>query len=69
MDKQPKIDWKKYRGRVLGLVIAFLFALLWVTIGFGETLLVMVIVGVGYLIGAYFDGRLDVNAWLKYFFK
>lgn len=69
MDKQPNIDWKKYRGRVLGLLIGFVFSLLWVTIGFAETVLVLLIVGVGYLVGAYYDGNFDLNAWLAYFFK
>lgn len=69
MENKPTIDFKQYRGRLLGLVTAFIFALLWVTIGFPKTLLVFVIVGIGYFVGSYFDGQLDVNAWLRYFFK
>lgn len=69
MENKPEINWKKYRGRLIGIISAFLFSLLWVTIGFPKTVLVFVIVGIGYLVGSFYDGELDVNAWLRYFFR
>lgn len=61
--------WYKYRGRVIGLLVAFIFALLWMTIGFGEALLIVIIAGIGYGIGAYFDGQIDLDEWFNFFMR
>lgn len=58
---------KKYQGRILGLLLGFIFAVLWVTIGFAKALAVLIIMGLAYVIGAYFDGDLDIDSWLAFF--
>lgn len=66
-NEQVKKVWDQYSGRIIGAVLGFIFALLWMSIGFAETLLIFVVMGAAYCVGAYFDGELDLNAWLKFF--
>ena len=61
--------WRQYKGRIIGLLSAFIFALLWVVFNFGMALLVFIIAAVGFIIGAYFDGEVDLRAWLRFFMK
>lgn len=61
--------WRQYKGRITGLLLAFIFALLWVVFNFGTALLVFIIAAVGYIVGAYFDGEVDLRAWLRFFMK
>lgn len=64
---QFKSIWREYKGRITGLLSAFLFALLWVIFSFGTALLVFVIAAIGYIVGKYFDGDLDLRAWMNFF--
>ncbi|MFE0441540.1 DUF2273 domain-containing protein [Aerococcus sp. NPDC058936] len=61
--------WRQYKGRIIGLLSAFIFALLWVVFNFETALLVFIIAAVGYIVGAYFDGEVDLRAWLRFFMK
>lgn len=69
--QEPKRSqtWRKYRGRIIGLLSAFIFALLWMTIGFGEALLIVVIAAIGFITGAYLDGGLDIDKWFRFFMR
>ena len=61
--------WRQYKWRIIGLLSAFIFALLWVVFNFGTALLIFVIAEVGYIVGAYFDGVVDLRDWLRFFMK
>ena len=67
--EQPPKSWYKYRYSIIGLIIAFLFTFLWVWVGFGKALLVAIVTVIGYLIGAYIDGELDVDSWFNFFLR
>ncbi|MDT2046312.1 MULTISPECIES: DUF2273 domain-containing protein [Bacillaceae] len=56
-----------YRGRLFGLLLGLILAILLLTIGFGPTILVIGFMGIGYLIGKWRDGQLDIEAWLRFF--
>lgn len=64
---QLKAVWRQYKGRIIGLLSAFMFALLWVIFNFATAVLVFIIGSIGYLVGAYFDGKLDIREWLRFF--
>lgn len=67
--REERAIWRQYKGRIIGLLSAFIFALLWVVFNFGKALLVFIIAAVGFIIGAYFDGEVDLRAWLRFFMK
>ncbi|AMB99615.1 hypothetical protein AWM75_06295 [Aerococcus urinaehominis] len=65
--KQPPKKWYPYRHRILCLLLAFLFALIWLNLGFFASVFVFLISAVGYFIGAYVDGELDLEEWFNLF--
>ena len=67
--REERAIWRQYKGRIIGLLSAFIFALLWVVFTFGTALLVFVIAAVGFIVGAYFDGEVYLRAWLRFFMK
>ena len=56
-----------YRGRLLGLLVGIVLAVLIITVGFGPTLLIVALAAIGYLIGMWRDGQLDVEGWFQFF--
>lgn len=40
--KQPPRSWYPYRNRIIGGLIAFIFGLLWMWLGFGPALFILV---------------------------
>lgn len=50
-----------YSGRILLTAIGFVVAILFLTIGFWRTLLIAVLTAIGYLIGQWRDGALDME--------
>ncbi|MFC4736888.1 DUF2273 domain-containing protein [Bacillus daqingensis] len=60
--------FKRYRGRILGLLAAVLFTILLFTVGFWYTVLIFTILILGYLIGRLFDQDVDVAAYLDALF-
>ncbi|MGX7417993.1 DUF2273 domain-containing protein [Carnobacterium gallinarum] len=70
MQKDPQRNpWYPYRGRILGLLLGLLVAILFITLGFGYTLLIILFAAVGYAVGAWRDGKLDISQWLTFFMK
>lgn len=56
-----------YRFRLLGVVIGVVIAVLFLTIGFGQTLLIVTLALVGFLLGKWADGALRVDEWVSFF--
>ncbi|WP_227394887.1 DUF2273 domain-containing protein [Jeotgalibacillus aurantiacus] len=56
-----------YRGRLLGLVIGIVLAILIITVGFGPTLLIVTLAALGFLVGMWRDGKLDIDGWFQFF--
>ena len=46
--REERAIWRQYKGRIIGLLSAFIFALLWVVFNFGTALLVFIIAAVGF---------------------
>lgn len=64
--KQPPRSWYPYRNRIIGGLIAFIFGLLWMWLGFGPALFILVFSVIGYIAGAYFDGQIDLESWFSF---
>lgn len=52
---------KPYAGRIVMTVFGFIIAVLFLTIGFWRTLLILILSVVGYLLGRWEDGVLDLS--------
>lgn len=64
MEQKQKEEWvkrlKPYRFRIIWTTLFFLLAVLFLWIGFGKTLLLLIFGAVGYLIGKMRDEDLDI---------
>lgn len=62
--EQKKKEWfnefKPYRFRIIWTALFFLLALLFLFVGFGKTLVILIFSAVGYLIGKMQDEDLDL---------
>ncbi|WP_214722376.1 DUF2273 domain-containing protein [Exiguobacterium sp. s192] len=56
-----------YRFRLVGSFFGILIAILFLTIGFGATILLFTFALTGFLIGQWRDGALDVKGWIQFF--
>ncbi|WP_070328389.1 DUF2273 domain-containing protein [Exiguobacterium aurantiacum] len=56
-----------YRFRLLGVIVGIVIAVLFLTIGFGQTLLIVSLAFVGFLLGKWADGVLRVDEWVSFF--
>lgn len=56
-----------YRFRLIGVIVGVVIAVLFLTIGFGQTVLIVTLALVGFLIGKWSDGALHVNEWVEFF--
>ena len=55
------LSLRPYSGRILLTAIGFVVAILCLTIGFWRTLLIVVLTCIGYAIGRWSDGALDLE--------
>ena len=62
-----KTQLKPYRFRLVGAVIGLIIAVLFLTLGFGPTLLIVTLTLIGFLIGKWRDGALRVKEWITFF--
>lgn len=63
--KNSKTFYKNNKYAVIGLIIGVITAILFITVGFFETLLILLLALIGYLIGAYKDNNPQVINWLE----
>jgi len=56
-----------YRFRLVGGLVGLVIAVLFLTIGFGPTLLLLFFTAIGFLIGKWRDGALDIEGWIQFF--
>lgn len=61
--------WYNHRGAFLGAIIAFLIGILILTIGFWRTLLLVILVFLGFFIGSQLDERSSLRKLWRRFFK
>ena len=52
---------KPYAGRIAMTIFGFIIAILFLTIGFWRTMLILVLSVLGYLLGKWEDGALDTS--------
>lgn len=52
---------KPYRGRLFGLTAGLIVAVLFLTIGFFKTFLIIICVAVGFIVGFFFDDKADLG--------
>ena len=52
---------KPYRCRLTGLTAGLIIAILFLTIGFFKTLLIIICVTAGFTIGYFFDDKIDLG--------
>ncbi|MFB4213231.1 DUF2273 domain-containing protein [Shouchella sp. 1P09AA] len=60
---------KRYRGRIVGLLIAAVFSVLFFTIGFWYTVAVGLFITIGFLVGKWADGDLNASGYLDALFS
>ncbi|RKD76131.1 small integral membrane protein DUF2273 [Sinobaca qinghaiensis] len=58
-----------YKGRIVGLTAAVAAGIVFLLWGFGEALLVTLLLAAGIIIGRRLDGRKDFRGNMKSFFK
>lgn len=58
-----------YRGRIIGLFAAITAGIVFLLWGFGEALLVTLLLALGVMVGRQFDGKKDLRGNLSSFFK
>lgn len=56
-----------YRFRLIGGLVGLILAILFLTIGFGPTILIVAFAAIGFLIGKWRDGALDIERWIQFF--
>lgn len=56
---------RPYAGRITLTAVGFVVALLFMTLGFWRTLLLVVLMLIGFFIGLWIDGRIDPRAWFE----
>ncbi|MBO8159198.1 DUF2273 domain-containing protein [Thermosyntropha sp.] len=60
---------EEHRGKVLGVLLGLVAAILVVTYGFLKALFIMLCIGLGYFIGKKVDEKQDIDVWLKQIFR
>lgn len=56
---------KPYAGRITLTAAGFVVAVLFLTLGFWRTLLLVVLMLIGFGIGMWVDGRIDPRGWFS----
>ena len=59
----------RYRGRIVGLIAAIIFSVLFLTVGFGYAVMLLVFLLIGYLIGKWADHDLDIASYIDALFN
>jgi uncharacterized membrane protein len=52
--------WEQHRGKLIGAIIGVFFGILYLIVGFWDTLIFAFIVAVGYYIGSKVDKKEDI---------
>ena len=52
---------RPFLGRIVLTLLGFLTAILFLTLGFGKTLLILILTCIGFLLGKWADGALDLS--------
>lgn len=47
----------RYKKTALGMVAGLILGLLFITVGFFKTLLLVILIGAGFVVGGFFDGN------------
>lgn len=61
--------FNNHRGKFVGTLVGFVFAILVLLVGFWRTFFIACCVGVGYIIGKRFDDDDSLSDLIGYFFK
>jgi uncharacterized membrane protein len=59
----------KNRGKTIGVALGLIASILLVSFGFWKTLLIVLCIGLGYLLGKSIDEDKDIELWLQKIFK
>ncbi|MFY9175071.1 MAG: DUF2273 domain-containing protein [Peptococcia bacterium] len=59
----------KHRGKLVGIVVGFIIAILVLSIGFWRTFFIACCIGVGYIIGKQFDDDQSLRDLIERFFS
>jgi uncharacterized membrane protein len=55
---------KPYRFRLTGLILGLIVAVLFLTVGFFKTLLIIICIAAGFVLGYFFDDRSDLGSMI-----
>jgi uncharacterized membrane protein len=59
----------RHRGKALGVLLGLVASILFVSFGFWKTILIVICIGAGYLLGKNIDEDKDMELWLRKIFK
>lgn len=59
----------EHRGKAVGVGLGLLASLLFISLGFWQTLFIVLCIFLGYQVGKQVDQRVDLEAWIKSLFK
>lgn len=65
MAGSTKRFFNRYKKTTIGMVIGLIVGILFITIGFFKTLLLAILIGVGFVVGGFFDRNPIVMKFLK----
>lgn len=65
MAGSTKHFFNRYKKTTIGMVIGLIVGILFITIGFFKTLLLAILIGVGFVVGGFFDRNPIVMKFLK----
>jgi len=60
---------QEHRGKVIGVALGLIAAILFVTLGFLKTLFIVLCIVVGYLLGKAIDEQKSFDNWLRKLLK
>lgn len=61
--------YNNHPGKLIGITLGFLFGLFFVTLGFWRTLVLVLFITVGYILGKIQDDHHSLSLWLERFLK
>ncbi|MGE5449919.1 MAG: DUF2273 domain-containing protein [Methanomassiliicoccales archaeon] len=65
LDKLVLYILQEHRGKLLGVLLGLLVAILFVTLGFLKTMFIVLCIVVGFLLGKAIDEQKSFDNWLR----
>ncbi len=61
--------WQYYKWRMIGVFIALVVGIMFLTLGFFKTIFLLLLIGIGYILGQKMDDKEDIVEFIKKIFS